>query len=156
MPEPHLDETGLRLLEEARRAVLTTIDGRDGRPQPVPICFVAIQLPDRPLTLYSPLDEKPKSSADPRRLLRVRNLESDPRAAILVDRWDEDWSRLAWLRLDVEGGLLEPGEEGHAAAVEALRVKHPHYRDHHLEDRPMLRFEVVRAVAWSASDAEGG
>ncbi len=153
MLEPQFDNVALRFLWEARRAVLTTIDLGDGRPRSVPICFVAISEPGRSLVLVSPLDEKPKSSADPRTLRRVRNLFADPRATILIDRWDEDWSRLIWLSLDAEGWLLEPGERGHERAVAALREKYPQYLDHDLEGRPMLRFETVGATSWAASDA---
>jgi PPOX class probable F420-dependent enzyme len=156
MPDRRLDDSALRLLGEARRAVLSTIDAHDGRPRSVPICFAAVQGRDGAVTLYSPLDEKPKSIADPRALGRVRNLQADPRATFLVDRWAENWSRLAWLQLDVDGRLVEPGEEGHAAAVQALRARYPQYRDQDLEGRPMLRLEVVSAVAWSAANAESG
>ena len=131
------------LVAEARRAVLTTIDSRDGRPRSVPICFVVVED-----VLYSALDEKPKASCDTRRLRRVRNLGADPRATILVDHWDEDWSRLAFVELQCRGTLLEPGREEHAAAVDALLAKYPPYREHRLESRPMLRFAVVDAISW--------
>jgi hypothetical protein len=51
MPEPHLDETTRRLIIGARRATLTTIDARDGRPRSVPICFVAAKEPSGALIL---------------------------------------------------------------------------------------------------------
>ena len=135
-----------RFVADARTAVLTTL-GSDGRPAPVPICHVVLEG-----TLYSPLDEKPKRSDDPRALTRVGNLLADPRAALLVHRWSEDWSRLAFVRLDVEGGLIEPGGSGHAAAVVALRAKYPQYAGHRLEERPMLRFVPIRATVWGEPD----
>src|SRR5437660_1723483 len=106
MAEPILDEAAEALVAEARRAVLTTLDWRDGRPRSVPICF-AIETGRGAdgSVLFSALDEKPKAASDPHRLTRVRNLLVDPRATILVDRWDEDWSRLAFVELACLGSL---------------------------------------------------
>ena len=94
-----------RLLAEARTAVLATVDTL-GRPRPVPVCFVA-HFP----VLYTPLDEKPKHEADPHALARVRDIQGRPEVTLLVDRWDEDWSRLAWLRLHGQATLLEPSDD---------------------------------------------
>ena len=94
-------------LSEARRAVLVTA-GSAGELRPVPICFAVAPPPAD--ALWTPLDEKPKRSADPRSLARVRDILARPTVGILVDRWDEDWSRLAWLRLEGQATLLEPGE----------------------------------------------
>ena len=62
--------------------------------------------------LYSALDEKPKSVADPRELGRVRDILARPSVSVLVDRWSEDWSELAWLRLDGNALLIEPTGPG--------------------------------------------
>ena len=81
------------LLATARRATLATV-APDGRPRLVPICFVVIDD-----VLWSPLDEKPKSVDDVRSLARVRDIVERPTASVLVDRWSEDWSELAWVRI---------------------------------------------------------
>lgn len=131
----------------ARFATLTTL-GPDGTPNSVPICLVV-----EGGVLWSPIDEKPKRSRDPRGLRRVRDLARDPRAAILVHHWDEDWSKLAFAELRVVGRLVEPGGDGHADAVAALRLKYAQYRDHALEGRPVLRLEPVSVAArWTARD----
>jgi PPOX class probable F420-dependent enzyme len=145
-PQPPLSVEIRALLADARRAVLTTIDARNGRPRSVPVCFVLVGD-----ALYSPLDEKPKASTDPRDLRRVRNLTADARATILVDRWDEDWTRLAFAELACRGRLIGPDDPDHAAAVMALRAKYPQYATHRLEERPMIRFEVDAATAWTAA-----
>lgn len=141
-------------LETNRLAVLATISP-DGRPRLVPICFVAD--PERPV-VYTPIDDKPKRDADPGALARVRDIAADPRVSILVDRWDEDWTRLAWLRCHGLAALLEPGvADGRDAAerapiIAALRAKYRQYEAHRLETRPLIRIKIERATSWGALD----
>ena len=147
-----LDHEDLDVLAASRRAVLATI-APTGRPRLVPITF-AFTLRNGSAVLYSALDQKPKAVMDPRDLARVRDILERPRVSVLVDLWDEDWTRLAWLRLDGRATLLEPtdvpaGE--HAAAAELLRARYPQYAEMALEQRPMLRIDVERAVRWSAA-----
>lgn len=136
----------LALLRDARRASLATIDAR-GRPRLVPICFVVSDD-----VLWSPLDEKPKSVGDLRSLARVRDIFERPSVSVLVDRWSEDWSELAWLRIVGRAQLVDPAPP---AVVEALRAKYPQYRGHRLESRPMLAITIDGVTAWRASSAEG-
>lgn len=124
-------------LSSARTAILGTI-AEDGRPRLVPVCFVL--LGD---VLYTPIDEKPKT-ADPRSLARVRDIERRPDVTVLVDRWDEDWRRLAWLRIDGRATLTEAGP----AVIEELRAKYPQYVTHDLESRPMIRIGIERVRSW--------
>jgi len=134
----------------ARTATLATV-GANGRPRLVPICFVLGNGADGRPRLHSPLDEKPKRSGDPRDLARVRDILILPEATLLIDRWSEDWSQLGWLRLECRAELLEPEPrevEEHAAAIAALRAKYAQYVDQRLEDRPVIRFTVDRAVSW--------
>lgn len=142
-------------LVTARTAALATI-GPDGRPRLVPICFVVGEA-ERPLFVHTPLDEKPKSVADPRQLERVTDILARPTVAILADRWSEDWSELGWLRLDGVAALIEPGLAGdHRAAVAALRRKYPQYATHHLEERPIIRIAVERVRGWGALGTRTG
>ena len=156
MTDHGLDLVSRAFIDGARSATLVTV-GADGAPRPVPICFVLhAQAP----ILYTPIDEKPKSTADPRRLARVRDVEARPEVAILVDRWDEDWTKLGWVRCSGRATLLGPGPAEHAAAVEALRARYPQYLDHRLEERPIIRVEIDRVTSWGAVGArrppEGG
>ena len=147
--DPVLSGAERAFLGAARRAVLATI-APDGRPRLVPICFV---LDDARPILYSPLDEKPKLMAEPRELARVRDLLRDPRVSVLVDRWDEDWTRLAWLRCHGSASLLEPtGPDAteHREAVAALRSRYPQYETHDLANPPLIRIVLVRATSWGA------
>ncbi|MFL5646383.1 MAG: TIGR03668 family PPOX class F420-dependent oxidoreductase [Chloroflexota bacterium] len=142
-----LTEPERRFLEARRRVVLVTL-APDGRPRPIPICFT---LGDDEAVLYTPLDDKPKATDDPLALARVRDISADPRVSVLADRWDEDWTRLAWLRAEGRAGLLEPGPE-HAAAVTALRARYPQYATHRLDARPLIRIEIGRVTTWGPLD----
>lgn len=136
-----------------RRAVLATVDP-GGRPRLVPICFVLTDPhPEagRGLVLHSAVDEKPKRATDPLTLARVRDIVARPEVAVLVDRWSEDWDRLAWVRLACRGRVLAADGADtaeHGDAVAALRAKYPQYRDQRLEDRPVIRFECTVTGAW--------
>ncbi len=138
----------------ARQATLATV-APDGRPRLVPICFTLGDQRDavgRPI-IYTPLDEKPKQTADPLKLARVQDLLVLPEATLLVHRWDEDWSRLAWVRAYGTAELLEPQpreREEHAAAVAALKRKYPQYADQDVDRRPIIRISLTRAVSWGA------
>ncbi len=131
-------------LATARRAVLGTI-APDGRPRLVPICYV---LAGGEPVLYSPLDDKPKRGTDPLTLARIRDIRLDPRVTVLADRWDEDWTRLAWLRCDATARVHDPSAAGHGVIVAALRAKYPQYQAHRLEDRPLVRIEIERVTSW--------
>jgi PPOX class probable F420-dependent enzyme len=150
MRDPVLSAAERAFTEAARRAVLTTI-APDGRPRPVPICFALD--PRRPI-LSPPLDDKPKTTDDPLRLARVSDILADPRVVVLVDRWDEDWSRLAWVRILGEASLLQPDSDSteHADVVAALRARYPQYASHHLESRPIIRITIQRTTSWGALD----
>jgi PPOX class probable F420-dependent enzyme len=150
-PEPVLSPTERAFVAARRTATLATLDPA-GQPRLVPICFVlhGDDRLGRPL-LYTPIDDKPKASPDPRQLARVRDLLILPAATLLVDRWDEDWSKLGWVRLYGRAEILEPQPhevEEHGRAVVALREKYEQYRTHALETRPIIRIGVDRVRSW--------
>ena len=144
--QPLLSADQRAFLESARRAVLATIPS-DGQPRLVPICFV---VDDAEPIVYTPIDDKPKRQDDPLALARVRDIAADPRVTILVDRWDEDWTRLAWLRAEGRATLLAPDASPaqHAAVVAALRVKYAQYATHRLEERPLIQIRLERVIGW--------
>ncbi len=146
MTDPGPDAIHRAFIEEARTATLVTV-GPDGAPRPVPVCFV---LDPVKAILWTPLDEKPKRTDDPHDLARVRDIAARPEVAVLVDRWDEDWTKLAWVRCAGRATLLEAEHPGHAEVVAALRAKYPQYATHRLEDRPIIRIEIDRVSGWGA------
>ena len=159
-----LTEAEQHFLAAARRAVLVTSDAA-GRPRPVPICFALIG-DGEPPTVYSPLDEKPKRDADPHRLARVADIAARPDVVVLVDRWDEDWTRLGWLRCQAGAVLIEPeasdasaddvadARAERVAAIAALRAKYRQYADHDLASRPLIRLVVTAATSWGDLDPD--
>ena len=125
-------------VERSRVGRLATT-GADGTPHVVPVCFVLVGG-----CVYSVVDEKPKRTM---RLQRLRNIEARPHAALVIDRYDEDWSRLAWVMLRGAASVLEGGEE-YAAALDELRAKYAQYREMGLAGRPMIRLEPERVNEW--------
>jgi PPOX class probable F420-dependent enzyme len=125
-------------LEGARAGRLATVDAR-GRPHLVPICFALLGR-----TLYSAIDEKPKR----REPARLRYLRRRPEAALCVDVYDDDWSRLAWVQLLGRVGVLDAAESD--AAMDALAAKYAPYRERR-PPGPLLRLSVERALCWRAS-----
>ena len=119
---------------------LATVDAA-GRPHVVPVCFVL----ERD-TVYSVLDAKPKR-VPVERLQRVRNLLANPNVQLLVDRYDEDWTRLAFVQLRGRATLLLPGRE-QAEAVRRLREKYAQYESMKLDESPVVAINVDEAVFW--------
>jgi PPOX class probable F420-dependent enzyme len=129
-------------LEEQRVGRLATVDDR-GRPHAVPICFALLDG-----ALYTPIDEKPKRETG-RPLRRVRNILAHPDVCLVVDVYDEDWSRLRWLQVRGVAMLVE--DEGERTrALAALRAKYPQYRSMELESRALIRVTAREVVGWEA------
>jgi PPOX class probable F420-dependent enzyme len=132
------DEEGYRRLVAADHGVLATLHPERGADL-VPVCFAVSAR-----TLVVPIDEvKPKTSTA---LARTTNLDRDPRATLLVERWDaDDWSRLWWVRAE----LRRLDEDGDADALADLLVeKYRAYRG--APFAALLRFDVVALTGWSA------
>jgi PPOX class probable F420-dependent enzyme len=124
----------------ARVARLATLDA-DGRPHVVPIVFALVGD-----TLYSAVDGKPKRS---RTLRRIENARERPDVTVLVDRYDEDWTQLWWVRIRGRARVLDEGDEA-VAALEALAAKYPQYRTEP-PGLPVLAIDVEDWRTWSAS-----
>jgi PPOX class probable F420-dependent enzyme len=127
------------LLKDARRAHLGLLDA-EGAPRVLPVTFAVVGA-----DVVSAVDHKRKRVAGTD-LARVRWLRHDPRAALTVDRYDEDWTRLAWVQLL---GEVTVEEEVDAAAGSALQARYPPYRDR-APAGPLLRLTVNRTLYWTA------
>ena len=126
---------------DARVGRLATVTA-DGRPHLVPICFAL-----EGDVLYSAVDEKPKRS---KRLKRLANIRARPEVAVIVDHYEEDWTRLWWVRLDGTARVLDEGpEREHALAL--LRSKYEQYRSQP-PTGPVIAVRIDRWRGWSSGE----
>jgi len=132
-------------LREGRVARLGTAD-RAGRPLVVPVCYAFDGH-----ACFSAIDAKPKR-LPAKRLRRIRNLEENPNVSLVVDRYDEDWSRLCWVIVEGRADLLTGGPV-RTAAVDLLVAKYAQYRAMGLdrEGATVIRIAPERALAWRYS-----
>jgi PPOX class probable F420-dependent enzyme len=132
----------LALIRAARVAHLATANAT-GMPHVVPICFVFDGK-----NFYSPIDEKPKRTA-PAKLKRLRNIGENPRVSLIIDRYDENWSKLAYVLLIGRARLLLSGTR-HRKAVAQLRRKYLQYRSMKIDRLPIIAITPRKSTVWSA------
>src|SRR6266704_1888055 len=121
--------------------------GADGAPNVIPVCYA---LDDE--AVYFVADEKPKRRPA-RELLRFRKLRATPRAALVVDDYDEDWTRLAYVLVRGPARVVE-AVAAHAGALRLLRARYPQYGRMALDDptaHPVVRIQPARIVVWRAA-----
>ncbi len=135
------------LLGRHRVAHLATAD-RNGVPHVVPLCFALDGN-----TLYFVVDAKPKRRAG-LRLQRMRNLLENPKVALVVDDYDEDWSRLSYVLVRGQAAVVDDAAEA-GRALASLRAKYPQYRAMTLDppEHPVVRITPERVHVWRASQA---
>ncbi len=124
-----------------RVARLATADA-GAHPHAVPVCYAYDGE-----QFYTPLDEKPKRVGDSE-LRRVRDVTENPRATLLVDAYDDDWSRLGYVLASGAATLLPPSDPEHPHALALLRARYPQYRAMALEERPVLALSPERVSSW--------
>jgi PPOX class probable F420-dependent enzyme len=127
------------LLATQRVARLAYVDDAD-RPRVLPVTFAIADD-----AVWSAIDEKPKRTARPARL---RYLERRPEAALVVDGYDDDWSRLAWVQL--LGRIDIVPVDGSPEAIRVLAAKYAPYAER-TPPGPLLRLSVERALFWRAA-----
>jgi len=135
-----LPEWARELLAAERVARLAFVDDAE-RPRLLPVTFALAEG-----AVWSAIDEKPKRTAEP---ARVRYLERRPEAALLVDVYDDDWTRLAWVQLLGRVDVL-PAETS-PEALAALAAKYEQYASR-TPPGPLLRLDVERTLHWRAAD----
>jgi PPOX class probable F420-dependent enzyme len=134
------------MLRSARVGRLATADAA-ARPLVVPVCYAFDGE-----SIYSAIDAKPKRTTG-RALRRVRNLEENPRASLVVDEYDEEWVRLRYVIAEGPVALLTGGDR-FGRAVDLLREKYPQYRAMGLDRAAGLVLAVapLRFRAWRFAD----
>lgn len=133
----------VEMLATARVARLATAD-RAGQPLVVPVCYAFVDG-----RIYSAVDAKPKRT---RELRRLRDIADNPRVSLVVDVWDEDWARLAWVLVEGTAGILTTDLE-RTPALAALVAKYPQYAAMDLLSTagPVIAITPARVVAWRAA-----
>lgn len=129
-----------RRIDGAQVARLATV-GHDGRPHIVPITFAADDD-----AIYFAIDFKPKKTAD---LQRLRNIEANPSVSVLVDHYEDDWTKLWWVRVDgsarivIDGAVFEKG-------IALLTQRYAVYKSARPAG-PVVAISIQRMIGWSAS-----
>ena len=136
-----LTEDESAFAQRQRVARMATADV-DGHPHIVPVCYA---FDGR--RFYIPLDEKPKR-VEESKLRRVRNIEARHEASLLIDQYDDDWSRLGYVLVNGHAGLLQPGDPLHAQALLLLRERYIQYRTMELERHLVIVITPDRVTSW--------
>jgi PPOX class probable F420-dependent enzyme len=121
------------LLDEIPVGHLGLLD-EAGEPRVQPVTFARVGD-----VIVSAIDDKPKRGVP----ARVQRLQAHPRAALTVDRYDADWTKLAWVQLlgDV---TIEAVDE---ASLQALAARYPAYRETP-PPGPLLKLRPERVLSW--------
>jgi len=139
----NLDEATARdRFAAARRAHLATADTA-GQPHLVPVTFAVSGN-----RVYIAIDSKPKRSMD---LKRLRNIAENPSVALLADEYDDDWSRLWWVRGDGAARILTE-EDDRRAPIRLLQARYPQYVAE-VPQGPVIEVTINHWNGWSFADA---
>lgn len=131
-----LDEAACRRrLSESRSAYLATV-GVDLQPHVVPVTY-AVDGDE----IVIGIDQKPKTTTN---LKRLRNIVENPRVTVLCDEYDDDWTKLWWVRADGHATVVTEGDRWESA-IDLLRARYPQYET----DPPRGPVIVTRVDRWS-------
>jgi PPOX class probable F420-dependent enzyme len=129
-----------RRLASSKVAHLATVSA-EGRPHVVPIVLAL----DGD-TLYFVVDSKPKKTAS---LARLKNIASNPAVSVLVDHYENDWTRLWWVRADGTAHIVTDNSEAERA-IDRLAKRYPQY----MTDRPagpVVAIHIDRLTGWAGA-----
>ncbi len=132
-------------IAEGRVGRLGTADA-SGQPLVVPICYAFDGE-----SLFSAIDAKPKA-ASPLGLKRIRNIRDNAKVSVVIDRYDEDWTRLRYVIIQGLAQLLTDGGD-FSRGVDLLLAKYPQYRAMRLdrETGVMIQVKPARVTQWQYS-----
>ena len=145
-----LTDTEKAFVAACRAGRLATASA-SGRPRAVPVCYAfdagGAGGAGGSARFFIALDEKPKR-VDIRALGRVRDILATGEAALLIDHYEDDWSRLGYLLIHARAEIAEPGSAAHAVGLPLLRARYPQYRAMALEDAPLIALTATGITAW--------
>jgi len=128
-------------LQTARVARLGTA-GVDGAVRLVPICFAVVDD-----WVVGAVDHKPKRTGQ---LRRLDDMEATGSATVLVDHFEEDWSRLWWVRIRGRAVVHRERDDVAVAALAALTAKYAQYRERPPEGA-VYRIAMDEVRSWRPS-----
>lgn len=137
-------------------AVLGTADG-DGVSHLVPVVFALSRgTADGADLLHIAIDGKPKRAQrqNAQSLKRLRNIAANPRVCLLVQHYEDDWTRLWWARADGAARVIE-AELAPAGVLDALADRYPWYQDNP-PGGPVIEVRVTAWSGWAFADVVGG
>jgi PPOX class probable F420-dependent enzyme len=138
----------VRLAEREARARFATVPvarlgtaDAQGRPHVVVVTFAV-----EGDTIYTAVDQKPKSGTN---LKRLRNVAENPRVTLLADRYSDDWDTLWWVRADGLAVILADQRQ----MTEPLRLLASRYRQYRQAPPtgPVIAVTVERWSGWAAA-----
>ncbi|MDP9300932.1 MAG: TIGR03668 family PPOX class F420-dependent oxidoreductase [Actinomycetota bacterium] len=141
-------DEAVRRLTEAKVGSIATVRP-DGSPHVVPFVFAVLDAADG-LRIYWCVDDKPKRS---RELQRLVNIRAHPAVEIEVNRYDDDWTHLWWVRAS---GIAreEMSVDERERALTVLAAKYPPYAEHQ-PSGPVIAIQIDRVTGWAAGATRG-
>ncbi len=127
-----------------RVARMATAD-KMGRPLVVPICYAYDGM-----YLYTPIDKKPKR-VPVDGLKRVRNISENPNVSVVIDEYQEDWTRLGYVIIHGRAEIIKRGEE-YLRSLRLLCERYPQYKSMNLSklNLPVIKIVPSRITSWGA------
>lgn len=135
-----------RFIERARIARLATVDTKS-KPHLVPVVFVFDSN-----RFFIPIDKKRKT-IKPEKLKRVTNINENPNVALLIDEYDEDWTKLAFVMIQGKASIVDEVQEENTQlddAYKKLKIKYPQYQTIGLGEMCII-IEPGKVIAWRNS-----
>jgi PPOX class probable F420-dependent enzyme len=97
-------------------------------------------------TIYTAVDQKPKSGTN---LKRLRNVAENPRVTMLADHYSDDWDTLWWVRADGSAEILAD-QPRMVAPLRLLADRYWQYRKAP-PTGPVIAVTVERWSGWTAA-----
>jgi len=133
-------------IQRVRVARLATIDS-DFKPHLVPVVFVFDGN-----HFFIPVDEKRKK-AKPEKLRRIKNIQDNPNVALLIDEYNEDWTRLAFVMIQGRASIVKSRPQADFQVQEALKqltIKYTQYQRVGTGEL-LIRIKPEKVVSWRSS-----
>lgn len=134
-----IDEEIRQFVDRQRVAHFATAD-RAGNPHVVPVCYCLLQD-----SFYFSIDEKPKTTSTG--LRRIKNIEQNASVSVVIDHYEDDWSRLGWVMLAGRAEILLSGEE-HGRAQLALVDRYPQLGSMKIALLPVIATRIDSVRHW--------